>query len=613
MSVITEPDLHEHQLKALRRLANGKILWGGVGSGKSRVAVEYYRLREAPRRVYVITTAKKRDSLDWEGEFYRVNIGPASGPVVSRSSGQVPRTSHAGKDLDEAGITTGHRLGSLGGTYPWVLTVDSWNNINKYAGVEGAFFIFDEQRLVGSGQWAKSFLRISRRNHWILLSATPGDTWMDYVPVFVANNFYKNRTEFKREHVVYNTFSKFPKVDRYINVGRLVRQRSELLVEMPYMRHTRRRHVEVPLPYDKEALDLVLKKRWHVYENRPLRDVGEMFSVARRIVNSDPSRLEMVKELWKIHPKLIVFYNFNYELEILRSLSNFSPNNSTENASGGFKPSLRLSSKTESPLVVSKSSTKTIRKTGIASGSTSSPEITENQLNSEISLLSKANERCLTTKDGSRPTSLLSPCEASTRSGIENSTTGTSSTTVCSVMGNTGSPKSSSRPVVSPSNNSSDKIWNGPSKLSKRSGHDCTCMEKSEENLGESSTTTSTEPSRTTGSTEESQQGFAIAEWNGHKHQPIPSTDRWLYLVQYVAGAEAWECIETDATIMYSRTYSWKIFEQACGRMDRMNTPFNELWYYGFTSDSWIDRAIGRSLKAKKTFNEAKYAGLFKG
>lgn len=326
------------------------------------------------------------------------------------------------------------------GSYPWVVTVDSWQNIAKYADVAGAFFIFDEQRLVGSGDWTRKFLRIAKRNTWILLSATPGDTWMDYIPVFVANGFYKNRSEFLREHVVYNTFTKFPKVDRYINQGRLARNRSALLVEMPYERHTKRRHVQVPLLYDKDLLERVLKERWHVYEERPLNDIAEMFAVSRRVVNSDPSRLEMVSELWTKHPKLIVFYNFNYELASLRSLSDY------------------------------------------------------------YSL----------------------------------STTATGSST-------------------------------------------------------------------------------GISEWNGHKHQPIPSTDRWLYLVQYTAGAEGWNCVETDAMIMYSRNYSWKIFEQACGRIDRLNTPFTDLWYYDFMTDSWIDRAIGRSLKAKETFNERRYAGLFKG
>ena len=484
-------DLRPHQRKALEKLKNGKILWGGVGTGKSRVAAIYYQKNEAPKRVYVITTAKKRDSFDWQEEFYRIGIGPSTGPILSSGSGTVlparnqsRRGIHAGTTSSDGGSgkrsnvdgPTGLLLEGdrgeeedsrpIAGIYPWVLTVDSWNNIAKYANVAGAFFIFDEQRLVGAGDWTRKFLRIAKHNRWILLSGTPGDTWMDYIPVFVANNFYKNRTAFKREHVVYNTFTKFPKVDRYINVGKLMRLRAQLLVEMPYERHTKRRIVEVPLKYDKPALEMVLKKRWHIYENRPLRDVAEMFLVGRKLVNSDRSRIEMVQELWKKHPKLIVFYNFNFELEILRSLATTLPTSS------------------------------------IAVG-------TETRTASSISIEAMA-------------------------SGISNHI-----------------------PVVSPS--------------------------------------------------------ICVAEWNGHKHQPIPSTDRWMYLVQYTAGAEGWNCIETDAMIMYSRNYSWKVTEQAYGRIDRLNTPFQDLWYYDFTSESFIDLAIGRSLKAKETFNEAKYARVFTG
>ena len=407
------------------------------------------------------------------------------------------------------------------GVYPWVLTVDSWNNINKYAGVEDAFFIFDEQRLVGSGVWTKAFLRIARRNHWILLSATPGDTWMDYIPLFVANNFYKNRTEFKREHVVYNTFTKFPKVDRYINQGRLLRQRKKLLVEMPYERHTTRHHVETPLEYDKELFDKVLNQRWHVYENRPLRDAGEMCSVARKVVNSDPSRLEMVKELWKKHPKLIIFYNFDYELEMLRSLA--TDISSTEATSLGHTGSRKRSS--------------------------------------------------MSARDG-----LQNPCEKP------------------SLM--------SSQPSLA----TTKKLSNDASTRSWSSGLPTSSGISLDGNRQASETTKSVSTSTPTSSVSTS-----IAEWNGHKHQPIPLTDRWLYLVQYTAGAEGWNCIETDATIMFSRHYSWKVYEQACGRPDRLNTPFKDLWYYDFTSDSWIDRAVERSLRAKETFNEAKFVRMFVG
>jgi len=382
-----------HQLQASEKLANGRILWGGVGTGKSLTAAHYYMTKEAPKDVYVITTAKKRDSLDWEKEFARFGVG---------------KTPDA----------------TLAGT----LTVDSWHNIGRYRDVSGCFFIFDEQRIVGSGEWSKHFTGITRRNRWILLSATPGDTWLDYVPVFIANGFYKNRTEFKRQHVVYNTFTKFPKVDRYISVGHLVSLRNSLLVEMPYQRHTVRRTIEVPTTFDQKLFERVVKDRWHVYENRPLSGIAELFSVMRKVVNSDSSRLEATFKLLEEHGRLIVFYNFNYELELLRSI-----------------------------------------------------------------------------------------------------------------------PQTSD---------------------------------------------------------------LTVAEWNGHKHEAIPTGDRWVYLVQYVAGAEGWNCTDTDTVVFYSLPYSYKIWEQAHGRIDRLNTPYDVLNYYILKSDSLIDRAVWKSLSTKKSFNESRYTGI---
>lgn len=380
--------LYPHQKKAVSQLKNGSILWGGVGSGKSITAIAYYVDKEAPKDLYVITTAKKRDGLDWEAEAIKYGIGTR-------------------RDATVAGV----------------LKVDSWNNIGKYEEVKNAFFIFDEQRLVGSGAWTKAFIHIAKKNHWILLSATPGDTWLDYIPVFVANGFYQNRTEFKREHVVYSSYTKFPKVDRYLGTGRLIRLRDQILVEMPYVKHTVRKTEYIDVSYNEYNFERAWKLRWNIFEDRPIRDVSELFHVVRKLVNCDRSRLEAIRELLREHSKMIIFYNFDYELDILRELN----------------------------------------------------------------------------------------------------------------------------------------------------------------------------------------EDTVVAEWNGHKHESIPFTDNWVYLVQYMAGSEGWNCVETNVVVFYSLTYSYKMFHQAHGRIDRLNTQFTDLQYYILLSESIIDQAIMRSLRQKKNFNESKF------
>jgi len=424
--------LYPHQEQACTELGNGKILWGGVGSGKSLTAAAYYMRNEAPRDVYVITTAKKRDSLDWDSEFARYGVGKY-----------------------ESGTTAGR------------LSVDSWNNIGRFRDVEGAFFIFDEQRLVGSGEWSKFFLTIAKRNRWILLTATPGDTWLDYIPVFIANGWYKNRTQFKRDHVVYSSWSKFPKVERYVGVGTLVRLRNSVLVEMPYARHTVRKSTTVLVDYDKTLLEKVTKGRWNVFTSKPLKGVSELFQTARKVVNSSPSRLETMRSLISTHPRLIVFYNFDYELMALRSLC--------------------------------------------------------------------ADLGIQTTKVSYTPAGSLKM-----------------------------------------------KLQKTSTLLSMTDG----------------SKNTTTSPN-----------GISIAEWNGHKHEDVPTGDRWVYLVQYVAGAEGWNCITTNKIAFYSLPYSFKIWEQAHGRIDRLNTPYTELFYYVLMSEAWIDKAIWKALVAKKNFNEKGYTG----
>jgi hypothetical protein len=331
--------------------------------------------------------------------------------------------------------------------------VDSWQNLSNYEDVENAFFIFDEQRVVGSGEWVKSFLRITKKNQWILLSATPGDTWMDYIPVFVANGFYSSRTDFLREHVVFAPFVKYPKVERFISTSRLVRHLRDILVEMPFDKHTVRHEKEIFVEYDRKEYDLAWKNRWNYLEDRPIRHVSELFSLMRRVANSSPSRLEWIREVLTKHSRVIIFYNFDYELEILR----------------GLTPEPDWPPWETGP-------------TGEGSGSSTA------------------------TAEG----------------------TGTTST-----------PSS-----------------------------------------------------------------FALAEWNGHKHQPIPETERWVYLVQYNSGAEGWNCTETDTVVFYSLTYSYRSFEQAKGRIDRLDTPFTDLYYYVLLSGSPLDLAIRATLLRKKSFNE---------
>lgn len=387
--------LYDHQLSALDKLESGSILCGGVGSGKSRTALVYYYLKEGKgaleingygrtRRMkknvplYIITTAHKRDLYEWELEC---RFFPFVEPIV-----------------------------------------DSWNNIQKYKEVKDSFFIFDEQRVVGYGAWSKAFIKISKSNRWILLSATPGDTWMDYVSVFIANGFYPNKTAFERRHVVYSRFAKYPKVERYVGVDILEEHRRSILVQMPDNRPTISHHTFIHVPYDKELSSRVLKERWDVFRKEPIRDAGSLCLILRRIANAEPKRLEKAIDIVKQSKKCIIFYNFNYELEMLKEAL-----------------------------------------------------------------------------DAER---------------------------------------------------------------------------------------------------------IVYAEWNGHRHEDLPTGERWAYLVQYTAGAEGWNCISTDTVLFYSQNYSYKIMQQAAGRIDRMNTPFVDLYYYHLMSSSPIDIAIKRAIDTKKNFNE---------
>lgn len=400
--------LYDYQIDAVKRMKNGCILNGGVGSGKSRTALAYYYLRnggdpaslcgdnyipmdDPPKDLYIITTARKRDTLEWDGDM---------GPFLL--------STHTDVSL-----------------YSNKVIVDSWNNITKYKEVTGAFFIFDEDRVTGSGVWVKSFLKIAKSNEWIILSATPGDTWQDYIPVFLANGFYKNKSEFIREHIVYSRFSKFPKVDRYLNTGRLIRLRNNILIDMDFHRDTVPHHEDVYVSYDISAYKDICRNRWNPWEDKPIENASEFCYSLRKLVNTDEARQVALLQIIEEHPKAIIFYNFDYELDILK------------------------------------------------------------------------------------------------------------------------------------------KLYYGDD--------------------------------------------FEIAEWNGHKHQEVPKGDKWVYLVQYTAGNEGWNCVRTDTIIFYSQNYSYKVMTQAAGRIDRLNTPYKDLYYYHIKSRSGIDLAISKALKNKKKFNERKF------
>ena len=402
--MIDKQFLYDHQRKAIDRMFNGCILNGGVGSGKSRTGLFYYFKEQGgwieydkytpmkhPKDLYIITTAMKRDTLEWDGEL--ANFLLSKNPEVNFYKNKV--------------------------------TIDSWNNIKKYVEITDAFFIFDEDRVCGSGAWVKAFYKIAKNNNWIILSATAGDTWIDYIPVFVANGFYKNKTEFMREHVQFARYAKFPKIERYYNTKRLIRLRDKILIDMDFHRNTTPHHEDVFVSYDISMYRDAMKNRWDPFKNEPIQQASGLCYVLRKIVNSADSRQIAILELAESHPRMIIFYNFDYELDILKS------------------------------------------------------------------------------------------------------------------------------------------IYYGDD--------------------------------------------VEIAEWNGHKHQPIPESKRWIYLVQYTAGCEGWNSIKTDTIVFFSQNYSYKVMTQAAGRIDRLNTPYTDLYYYHLKSRSGIDLAISRALKEKKKFNESRW------
>lgn len=400
--------MYDYQVDAIKKMKNGCILCGGVGTGKSRTSLayfytqyggevntKYYKKMKNPPDLYIITTAHKRDIHEWDGELITFNMNVD--PTIS--------------------------------IYPkQKVVIDSWNNIKKYSDVTNSFFIFDEQRVVGGGTWVKAFLKIAKKNKWILLSATPGDTWSDYIPVFIANGFYKNRSEFLAEHAVFSRFSKFPKIEKFIGTKKLEYLRHSLLVDMHYKRKTVRHYKDVYVDYDRLLYKKVNKDRWDPYNEKPIENPSMLCYLLRKVCNSDESRADEVLKITKKNDRVIIFYNFDYERDILR------------------------------------------------------------------------------------------------------------------------------------------KIKYG--------------------------------------------KGVVLAEWNGHNHEPVPDSKKWVYIVQYTAGCEGWNCITTNTMIFYSQNYSYKVMEQASGRIDRLNTKYEDLYYYTLKSKSNIDLAVSKAIREKKIFNEKKYTKI---
>jgi hypothetical protein len=379
-------ELLPHQEDALLRLKNGSVLIGGVGSGKSITALEYFR-RIAPQRpLIVVSTAKKRDSGEWYRDAMKMSLKA---------------------DLE----------------------VVSWNAIPKCVAERDTNFIFDEQRVVGYGVWTKSFIEITKHNRWLLLTATPADSWMDLIPVFIAHGFYRNKSDFCEQHVRWSRFTKYPKVEGYYDEYVLRAHRDAIFVEMPHLKHTVRHEEFNNVAFDSKLQRVIFTERWNPYDDAPIKDAGEMIRLLRRAANTDPSRLEKILDLHKTHPRMIIFYNHNYELDALRGLM--------------FEADI------------------------------------------------------------------------------------------------------------------------------------------------------------------------PFAEWNGHKHEPLPDEDTWMYLVQYQAGSEGWNCTTTDTVVFFSLPYSYRNFEQAKGRIDRLDTPFTNLHYYIFRSRAMIDQAIWKNLQKKKNFQATAFKKLW--
>lgn len=297
-----EEFLYPHQKEALKKMFNGCLLNGGTGSGKSRTGIYYFfskyggkidkdgytPMRPNPPDLYILTTAKKKSDKEWEGELVPFGLYPDP---------KTKRTRYGNK-----------------------VVIDSWQVIKKYEDVKDACFIFDENKINGKGVWAKAFLKITKYNRWIILSATNGDKFEDYATVFIAHGFFKNRTDFSNAHLIYSRYSKFPQIIGYRDELYLYRLRDSLLIDMDFERHTKQLHEDISCSYNISAYRDVMRKRWNPYTDEPITQASALCYVLRRIVNSDSSRQVALLELLEDHPKAIIFYSFDYELDILLNL-----------------------------------------------------------------------------------------------------------------------------------------------------------------------------------------------------------------------------------------------------------------------------------------------------
>lgn len=379
---LTDISMYEYQLEAIDKLQSGMILWGNVGSGKSRTSLYFYCKNYSNKKLLIITTAQKRNNGEWLEECKVFGLKPI---------------------------------------------IDSWNNIRKYEKYENCFIIFDEDHLTGYGAWSKTFIKMAKCNDWLVLTGTPGDNYSEFMTVFIAKGWYKNKRDFEENHVIYSRYSKYPKVDRYINKGLLEKHRRDILVKMFVEKHPRVHKEIVITQYDISKYKKAYKEK-RDENNKPFKNATAFCLYLRKICNEDESKIVKVRELLLKHNKVIIFYNYIYEKEILLKLL------------------------------------KTMKT-------------------------------------------------------------------------------------------------------------------------------------------------FNVGEYNGQHHDDIPIGERWAYLCQYTAASEGWNCLLCDTMIFFSMSYSYKAMEQAAGRINRVNTPYKDLYYYYLRTASSIDLSINRALSTKRNFNESTFIG----